>query len=83
VIVVMASEAAPKNVGTVAGLMLGLSVGIGGFAALGFGALADLIGLQSALIAITIFLLIGGVLAFVIPKFSNEQMRPSKSAELN
>jgi len=70
VIVVMASEAAPQNVGTVSGLMLGFSVGIGGFAALGFGALADRIGLQSALIAITTFLVVGGILTFMIPRFS-------------
>jgi len=70
VIVVMASEAAPQNVGTVSGLMLGLAVGIGGFAALGFGALADRIGLQSALIAMATFLFLGGGLAFLIPKFS-------------
>ena len=75
VIVVMASEAAPQNVGTVSGLMLGLAVGIGGFAALGFGALADQIGLQAALIAITTFLFIGGALTFLIPKFST---RPSE-----
>ena len=73
VIVVAASEAAPQNVGTVSGLMLGLAVGIGGFAALGFGALADQIGLQSALISITTFLFVGGALAFAIPKFSNAQ----------
>ena len=70
VIVVMASEAAPQNVGTVSGLMLGLAVGIGGFAALGFGALADRIGLQSALIAMATFLFMGGGFAFLIPKFS-------------
>ena len=72
VIVVMASEAAPHSVGTVSGLMLGLAVGIGGFAALGFGALADRIGLQSALIAITTSLFVGGVLAFMIPRFSRK-----------
>ncbi|HUK28459.1 MAG TPA: MFS transporter [Candidatus Acidoferrales bacterium] len=72
VIVVMASEAAPQNVGTVSGLMLGLAVGIGGFAALGFGALADRIGLQSALITMTTFLFVGGALAFMIPKFSTK-----------
>jgi len=80
VIVVMASEAAPQNVGAVSGLMLGLAVGIGGFAALGFGALADRIGLQSALIAITTFLLAGGVLAFVIPKFSGSKVPKMTSA---
>jgi FSR family fosmidomycin resistance protein-like MFS transporter len=68
VIVVMASEAAPHNVGAVSGLMLGLAVGIGGFAALGFGALADRIGLQSALVAFTAFAFAGGLLAFIIPR---------------
>jgi FSR family fosmidomycin resistance protein-like MFS transporter len=68
VIVVMASEAAPHDVGAVSGLMLGLAVGIGGFAALGFGALADRIGLQSALIAFTTFVFTGGLLAFIIPR---------------
>lgn len=68
VIVVMASEAAPHNVGAVSGFMLGFAVGIGGFAALGFGALADRIGLQPALIAFTGFAFAGGLLAFVLPK---------------
>ncbi len=45
VIVVMASEAAPSNIGVVSGFMLGFYVGIGGIAALGFGALADSLGL--------------------------------------
>jgi FSR family fosmidomycin resistance protein-like MFS transporter len=70
VIVVMATEAAPQSVGSVSGLMLGLAVGVGGFAALGFGALADRIGLQSALIAIATFLFVGGMLGLIIPKFS-------------
>jgi len=82
VIVVMASEAAPQNVGTVSGLMLGLAVGIGGFAALSFGALADRIGLQSALIAITTFLFVGGILSFAIPKFGNVQNTASEKNQL-
>ena len=53
VIVVMASEAAPSNVGAVSGLMLGFSVGVGGIAALGFGALADSLGLTAAFLDIT------------------------------
>jgi FSR family fosmidomycin resistance protein-like MFS transporter len=68
VIVVMASEAAPHNVGAVSGFMLGLAVGIGGFAALGFGALADRIGLQPALMAFTAFVFAGGLLALIIPR---------------
>ena len=69
VIVVMASEAAPHDVGAVSGFMLGLAVGIGGFAALGFGTLADRIGLQLALIAFTGFVFAGGFLALILPKF--------------
>jgi len=69
VIVVMASEAAPHDVGAVSGFMLGLAVGIGGFAALGFGILADRIGLQLALIAFTGFVFAGGFLALILPKF--------------
>jgi len=70
VIVVMASESAPRNVGAVSGFMLGLAVGIGGLAALGFGALADRIGLQFALMMFTAFVFAGGCLALVIPKVS-------------
>jgi FSR family fosmidomycin resistance protein-like MFS transporter len=71
VIVVMASEAAPQNVGAVSGLMLGLAVGIGGFAALGFGTLADRVGLQSSLVVFTAFVFAGGFLALVIPRLGS------------
>jgi len=37
----MSSEAAPDDVGAVTGFMLGFSVGVGGFGALGFGGAAD------------------------------------------
>jgi len=70
VIVVMASEAAPSNVGAVSGLMLGFSIGVGGIAALGFGALADALGLNAAFLAITGFALIAGLLALLLPSFT-------------
>src|SRR5208282_157879 len=70
VIVVMASEAAPSNVGAVSGFMLGFYVGIGGIAALGFGALADSLGLVAAFEIIASFALIGGLLALFLPKAS-------------
>jgi FSR family fosmidomycin resistance protein-like MFS transporter len=70
VIVVMSSEAAPSNVGAVSGFMLGFSVGIGGLAALGFGAVADLLGLYSAFLAFAGFALAGGVLALFLPRGS-------------
>jgi FSR family fosmidomycin resistance protein-like MFS transporter len=68
VIVAMASEAAPSNVGAVAGLMLGFSIGVGGLAALGFGGVADMLGLYSAFYLFAGFSLAGGLLALVLPK---------------
>lgn len=70
VIVVMASDAAPSNIGAVSGFMLGFYVGIGGIAALGFGALADSLGLTPAFEIVAVFALIGGFLAMLLPKMS-------------
>jgi FSR family fosmidomycin resistance protein-like MFS transporter len=67
VIVTMSSEAAPRHVGTVAGFMLGFSIGVGGIAALGFGALADLFGLHYSLMFFDGFALVGGVIALLLP----------------
>jgi FSR family fosmidomycin resistance protein-like MFS transporter len=68
VIVAMASEAAPNNIGTVAGLMLGFSIGVGGLAALGFGGVADSLGLYSAFYVFAGFAIGGGLLALILPK---------------
>ena len=68
VIVVMSSEAAPSNVGAVTGLMLGFSVGVGGFGALGFGAAADRLGLDFAFTLIIAFALAGGLMALLLPR---------------
>jgi len=67
VIVVMSSEAAPSNVGAVSGFMLGFSIGVGGLAALGFGAVADILGLYTAFFLFTAFALVGGLLALGLP----------------
>jgi FSR family fosmidomycin resistance protein-like MFS transporter len=67
VIVTMSSEAAPRHVGTVSGFMLGFSIGVGGIAALGFGAVADLFGLHYALVFFDAFALIGGAVALLLP----------------
>jgi FSR family fosmidomycin resistance protein-like MFS transporter len=69
VIVAMASEAAPNNVGAVGGLMLGFSTGVGGLAALGFGGVADKAGLNSAFSLFAAFALVGGLLALALPKY--------------
>lgn len=68
VIVAMASEAAPDNVGAVSGLMLGFSIGVGGLAALGFGGAADFMGLQAAFYVFAGFALVGGVVSVFLPK---------------
>jgi len=70
VIVVMASEAAPRNVGAVSGLMLGFSTGVGGIAALGFGVLADALGMGEAFYIITIFAILAGLSASLLPTVS-------------
>jgi FSR family fosmidomycin resistance protein-like MFS transporter len=70
VIVVSASEAAPSNVGAVSGLMLGFSIGVGGIAALGFGAMADAFGLSQVFLIITAFAIVAGLLAFLLPSFT-------------
>jgi hypothetical protein len=48
--------------------MLGFAVGIGGLAALGFGAIADKIGLQYALVGFSGFAFAAGLLALILPK---------------
>lgn len=68
VIVVMSSEAAPSNVGAVTGFMLGFSVGVGGFGALGFGAAADRLGLDFAFALTIASALVGGLLALLLPR---------------
>jgi FSR family fosmidomycin resistance protein-like MFS transporter len=68
VIVVMSSEAAPANIGAVTGLMLGFSVGVGGFGALGFGGAADTLGLSFAFTLIIASALVGGLMALLLPR---------------
>ena len=71
VIVVMSSEAAPANVGAVTGFMLGFSVGVGGFGALGFGGAADTLGLNFAFTLIIASALAGGLMALLLPRAQN------------
>ena len=51
--------------------MLGLSVGVGGFGALGFGGAADKIGLNFAFVIIIASALVGGILALLLPRARN------------
>jgi FSR family fosmidomycin resistance protein-like MFS transporter len=74
VIVVMSSEAAPSNVGAVTGFMLGFSVGVGGFGALGFGAAADTLGLDFAFTLTIMSALVGGLLALLLPRSKKSEV---------
>jgi hypothetical protein len=60
--------------------MLGFSIGIGGLAALGFGGLADSVGLQAAFYVFTSFAVVGGALALLLPGRYGE-LSLSKEAE--
>jgi len=68
VIVAMSSEAAPDHIGAVSGVMLGFSIGIGGVGAVGFGAVADAIGLSAAFYLSTAFSVAAGIVALLLPK---------------
>ena len=46
VTIVLSQEYLPGRMGTAAGLSIGLSIGLGGIAAIGVGALADTFGLE-------------------------------------
>jgi FSR family fosmidomycin resistance protein-like MFS transporter len=81
VIVVMSSEAAPSNVGTVTGFMLGFSIGVGGFGALGFGAAADSLGLDFAFTLTIAFALFGGVIALLLPRSKRLQSGKTATAQ--
>ena len=82
VIVAMSSEAAPDHVGAVSGVMLGFSIGIGGIAAAGFGALADGIGLSAAFYVSTAFAVAGGLVAMLLPKQRTSSVRVLEGLQL-
>jgi MFS transporter, FSR family, fosmidomycin resistance protein len=57
----------PRHVGVASGLAVGLSMGLGGIAALGLGALADAVDLETALLASALGPLLGVVLCLFLP----------------
>jgi MFS transporter, FSR family, fosmidomycin resistance protein len=59
---VMSQEYMPGRVGMASGLSIGFAIGLGGVAALVLGALADVVGLEAALLATAV----GPALAFVL-----------------
>jgi FSR family fosmidomycin resistance protein-like MFS transporter len=64
---VMSQEYLPRHIGTASGLSIGFSIGLGGIAALGLGALADAVDLQAALYVCAAAPLAGLVLTLLLP----------------
>jgi FSR family fosmidomycin resistance protein-like MFS transporter len=67
VTMVMSQQYLPRHIGMASGLTIGLSIGLGGIAAVLLGTLADSIDLRTALIVSTIGPLVSFVLCFFLP----------------
>ncbi len=68
VMVVMGQEYLPNRVGTASGVTLGLAISVGGIAVPLLGWWADLYGLHTALITITVLPVIATLLSLTLPK---------------
>jgi FSR family fosmidomycin resistance protein-like MFS transporter len=68
VTMVMGQEYMPRHIGTASGLVIGLSVGAGGVAAVGLGRLADVTSLRTTLYVAAVAPLLAAVLAFALPQ---------------
>jgi FSR family fosmidomycin resistance protein-like MFS transporter len=67
VTMVLSQQYMPKHVGAASGLSVGLSMGIGGIAAVGLGAVADTINLKTALVVSAVPPLLGFLLSLKLP----------------
>jgi FSR family fosmidomycin resistance protein-like MFS transporter len=81
VTMVMGQEYMPRHVGTASGLVIGLSVGLGGVAAVGLGRLADMTSLRTALFVAAAAPLLASVLAVLLPS-SRGRQRLEPAAEI-
>jgi MFS transporter, FSR family, fosmidomycin resistance protein len=67
VTIVLSQEYLPSRMGTAAGLSVGFSIGLGGIAAIGVGALADTFGLGAALWTTPFGAVVGAGLTLLLP----------------
>jgi len=67
VTMVMSQEYLPRHIGTASGLSIGLSIGLGGIAAVALGALADTVDLQASLYVCAAAPLAGLALTLLLP----------------
>jgi len=70
---VMSQEYLPREIGLASGLSIGFSIGLGGLAALGLGALADAVDLQAALYVCAAAPVVGLVLTLLLPSTRPQQ----------
>jgi FSR family fosmidomycin resistance protein-like MFS transporter len=70
---VMSQEYLPRQIGMASGLSIGFSIGLGGVAALGLGALADAVDLRTALYVCAAAPLVGLVLTLFLPSTRPQQ----------
>jgi MFS transporter, FSR family, fosmidomycin resistance protein len=63
----MGQEYMPRHIGTASGLVIGLSVGLGGVAAVALGRLADATSLRTALFVAAAAPMLAAVLAVLLP----------------
>src|SRR4051794_37278641 len=79
VTMVMGQEYMPRHLGTASGLVIGLSVGLGGVAALALGVLADATTLRTALFVAAAAPLAASALAFMLPPArTRERLEPAE-----
>jgi MFS transporter, FSR family, fosmidomycin resistance protein len=76
VTMVMSQEYLPRHIGMASGLSIGLSIGIGGIAAVGLGAIADAIDLRLALYVCAAAPVAGLVLAAMLPSSRGRALEP-------
>jgi MFS transporter, FSR family, fosmidomycin resistance protein len=76
VTMVMSQEYLPRRIGMASGLAIGFSIGLGGIAAVGLGALADSIDLRSAMYAAAAAPVAGLVLAAMLPATRAHRLEP-------
>jgi MFS transporter, FSR family, fosmidomycin resistance protein len=81
VIVVVGQEYLPQRIGVAAGVTLGLSVTIGGFAAPLFGAIGDRWGLVAVFATATLFALFALAASLLMPAPRSGQIRKADGAE--
>jgi FSR family fosmidomycin resistance protein-like MFS transporter len=79
VTMVMSQEYLPRRIGMASGLSIGLSIGLGGIAAVALGALADSVDLRSAMYAAAAAAVPGFVLAVLLPSSRARRPLPAES----